>query len=50
MLECFVNDSYAITRRIYDLAGGEARVTGATSVAGLRLMGIAGKPPAAHGR
>ncbi len=45
MLECFVNDAYAITRRAYDLAGGEARVTGAASVTGLRLMGIAGKPP-----
>lgn len=29
MLECFVNDTYAITRRVYDLEGGEARVTGA---------------------
>ncbi len=50
MLECFVNDAYAITRRIYDLAGGEARVTGAASVRGLRLMGIAGEPPAAGAR
>jgi sucrose-6-phosphate hydrolase SacC (GH32 family) len=28
-LECFVNDAYAITRRIYDLDGGMVRVTGA---------------------
>jgi sucrose-6-phosphate hydrolase SacC (GH32 family) len=50
MLECFVNDAYAITRRIYDLAGGEARVTGATFVRGLRLMGISGELPAAGAR
>ncbi len=27
IIECFVNDAYAITRRVYDLAGGQARVT-----------------------
>lgn len=44
MLECFVNDTYAISRRIYDLAGGMARVTGATQVTGLRLRTIAVPP------
>lgn len=27
MMECFVNDAYAITRRVYDLDGGKLRVT-----------------------
>jgi len=26
IVECFVNDAYAITRRVYDLSGGRARV------------------------
>lgn len=29
ILECFVNDAYAITRRVYDLDGGMARIEGA---------------------
>jgi sucrose-6-phosphate hydrolase SacC (GH32 family) len=28
MLECFVNDSYAITRRIFDLSDGQVSITG----------------------
>ena len=49
MLECFVNDAYAISRRVYDLEGGKARVqsSGKLTVETLRLMGIAGAPPMA---
>lgn len=47
VLECFVNDAYAISRRVYDLEGGRVRVqsSGKLTVETLRLMGIAGAPP-----
>lgn len=43
MLECFINDAYAITRRVYDLDGGVCRVSadsGPVHVDRLRLMGM----------
>ncbi|MBM3494620.1 MAG: hypothetical protein FJX72_09950, partial [Armatimonadetes bacterium] len=42
IIECFINDAYAITRRVYDLDGGQARVTssGKLGVTRLRLKQI----------
>jgi sucrose-6-phosphate hydrolase SacC (GH32 family) len=46
IIECFVNDAYAITRRVYDLDGGVARAasSGALKIRTLTLKGMA-KPP-----
>jgi beta-fructofuranosidase len=51
IIECFVNDAYAITRRVYDLDGGIARMSssGRLTVQRFELKGIAGKPPVGDG-
>ncbi|NLI01043.1 MAG: hypothetical protein GX446_16295 [Chthonomonadales bacterium] len=43
IIECFVNDAYAMTRRVYDLDGGVARVasSGKLSVRRFELRGMA---------
>jgi len=38
IMECFVNDTYAITRRVYDLDGGIARVTGKGGIVKVREL------------